>query len=394
MVKMKIAACIISSALVVAMCSGCSSAIPEASSHEVSVIKIIKPNYIPEFSRVVNEFNEANGDIQIKFVDAPAATGERHRFYVSALSGSDNSIDIYWINDEWTAEFAEKGYICSISNDISVDNSRYIVDAQQRFSYNDELYALPVGVDMDCVFYRTDLIDSPPQNWNDVMMISRQPEYNAGVKMYIESEDSSDMIHNIIQIKNSSGLTYNETLNMYKELIADEVLSSAELSKTVPIDSISEFKTGSSVMLMGKVSLWNKLNSSTSAVKGNVGMAILPSDSEYLTSGYGLAVNANTENYDAVIRFMDYMNSKDVQQRLSRDCSVMPVIEELYDDEMIIDENPYLRYTKNTVKTSDSFIKYRISGERLKKMEEVLLKFFNNEETSNNTGKLLEDLLK
>ncbi len=391
---MKFTSCIISSALVAVLCCGCSSPIPEVSSREVSVIKIVKPNYIADFSRIVNEFNEANDDIQIKFVDAPASQGERHRFYVSALSGRDSSIDIYWINDEWTEEFAEKGYICSLNNDISADSSRYIVDAEKWFSYDNKLYALPVGLDMDYVFYRTDLIEGSPDDWDSVMEISRRPEYDTEFRMQIESEDISDIVHNIIQIKNSSGLTFNEVLNMYKELISSGESSSAEIADSVSVDCISAFKTGGSVMLMGKASLWHKLNSSTSAVKENAGMALLPAGEECILSGYAMAVNANTENYEAAIRFLDYMNSKEVQQRLSRDCSVMPVIEELYDDEMIIDENPYIRGLKARIKNSGSFIKYEINGKKLKIIEEAMLKFFNNEETSNNTGRLLENLLK
>lgn len=75
------------------------------------VLKVIKPNYISDFTQNIAEFNEANPDIQVKFIDAPTSTEKRHQLYVSALSGKDSSIDIYWINDEWTKEFAEQKYI-------------------------------------------------------------------------------------------------------------------------------------------------------------------------------------------------------------------------------------------------------------------------------------------
>ena len=65
-------------AITAALCAGCSSPVEKVSSHEVSVIKIIKPSNIPEFSRIVNDFNEINSDIQVKFVDAPFSTDKRH----------------------------------------------------------------------------------------------------------------------------------------------------------------------------------------------------------------------------------------------------------------------------------------------------------------------------
>ncbi len=82
-------------ALIIAFCAGCSGVPPEEiSAREVSIIKIIKPNYIPDFSGIVNEFSEINSDLQVRFVDAPLSTGERHQLYVSALSGKDESIDL------------------------------------------------------------------------------------------------------------------------------------------------------------------------------------------------------------------------------------------------------------------------------------------------------------
>ena len=64
-----------------------------------------------------------------------------------------------------------------------------------------------------------------------------------------------------------------------------------------------------------------------------------------------------------------------------------------YDDEMILDANPHVKGIKQSVQNSSSFATVSINGENLKKLEEALIKFFNNEETSMNTGKIFEDLM-
>ena len=58
-----------------------------------------------------------------------------------------------------------------------------------------------------------------------------------------------------------------------------------------------------------------------------------------------------------------------------------------------LDANPHVKGIKQSVQNSSSFATVSINGENLKKLEEALIKFFNNEETSMNTGKIFEDLM-
>ena len=139
------------------------------------------------------------------------------------------------------------------------------------------------------------------------------------------------------------GISYAETLNLYKEFI--------EEYKDIEnyTDTIAAFKIGSAAMLMGNSSLWKKLNGDTSAVKGNIMVASLPNKNQFVRS-YALAINSNSKNQEAAIRFLDFMNGKEQQRRLSRDTSLIPIIRELYDDEMILDANPHVKGIKQVYK--------------------------------------------
>lgn len=140
--------------------------------------------------------------------------------YVSALSGKDSSIDIYWINDEWTKEFAEQKYIKALDGEILLDNSRYIIDAQERFSVNDSFYAMPVGMDTDVIFYRSDKIHNVPETWDGIINLCRNSDFmDIPIKLGLTTSDIQDMMYNIIEIKEAMGISYAETLNLYKEFI-------------------------------------------------------------------------------------------------------------------------------------------------------------------------------
>ncbi len=67
------------------------------------------------------------------------------------------------------------------------------------------------------------------------------------------------------------------------------------------------------------------------------------------------------------------MNGKEQQRRLSRDTSLIPIIRELYDDEMILDANPHVKGIKQSVQNSSSFATVSINGENLKSWRKHLL---------------------
>ena len=207
--------------VMLSMCSGCTVEKTVESAQAVTVLKVIKPNYISDFTQNIAEFNEANPDIQVKFIDAPTSTEKRHQLYVSALSGKDSSIDIYWINDEWTKEFAEQKYIKALDGEILLDNSRYIIDAQERFSVNDSFYAMPVGMDTDVIFYRSDKIHNVPETWDGIINLCRNSDFGLPIKLGLTTSDIQDMMYNIIEIKEAMGISYAETLNLYKEFIEE-----------------------------------------------------------------------------------------------------------------------------------------------------------------------------
>ena len=58
--------------VMLSMCSGCTVEKTVESAQAVTVLKVIKPNYISDFTQNIAEFNEANPDIQVKFIDASA----------------------------------------------------------------------------------------------------------------------------------------------------------------------------------------------------------------------------------------------------------------------------------------------------------------------------------
>ena len=73
--------------VMLSMCSGCTVEKTVESAQAVTVLKVIKPNYISDFTQNIAEFNESKPRYSSKIIDAPTSTEKRHQLYVSALSG-------------------------------------------------------------------------------------------------------------------------------------------------------------------------------------------------------------------------------------------------------------------------------------------------------------------
>lgn len=357
--------------VLILLISGCSGTEPVQEEQTVTMIRMMKPENIQDFTSIVKSFNEDNKDIQIKFVDAPSTTERRHSLYVSSLAGKDASIDIFWLNDEWIREFAAEGYLESL--DINQE-AAYMADADERFSVDGIKYAAPIGLDADMLYYKNDIITAPPGDWNEIMRMSEQDAEENICMLSIESNDMYDIIYNISTIKNLTDLTYAEAAEFYKKAVRS--------SRESGVDAISAFKTGSSAMMFGKISSRRMLNSETSAVRGSFSVTSIFGGGEGYMSAYGLGLNSNSMNKETALKVIQYFSSKDIQGRIAREYGIMPVIKELYDDEMILDGNPYFKEINNIIEKTRFRSDVIAEMKNLVKIEEALTLFLENSATA------------
>ena len=365
--------------MALAALSGCAGKTEAVESDDVTIVKIMKPGSIRDFGNVLSEFSEENPDIRVKFVDAPTGTLERHALYVSAMSGRDSSVDIYWLNDEWISEFARYGYINPLDDTFNAEHEKNIIDTKKCFEYENRLYALPVGIDTDILYYRNDELPNLPEKWD-------KPDESGFEGICAENRDGADMIYNIVSIKRSTGLSYARALDLYGKLISG--------TGTGDEDAASAFKTGKTKMFLGKASDYAEMNSSASSIKGKFSvMSDLGGDGGRFVTGYGMGINANSKNIAAAVRVLEFMNNADVQKQLARSCSLMPVIRSLYDDEMVLYDNPHFKELVRTAENAVLYSSLDIGGERLVRLNNAVNTYLSGGSDENTAGAVFEEEL-
>lgn len=104
--------------------------------------------------------------------------GEYHAVLPTQLFSRSTGFDIAWIQNTWLPEFAEADALLALDDflhDESLTASDYnIEDIFGVGVYKGKTYAIPTDVSSFFLFYRGDLIQDPPETWDDVYKLAKE----------------------------------------------------------------------------------------------------------------------------------------------------------------------------------------------------------------------------
>jgi multiple sugar transport system substrate-binding protein len=94
-------------------------------------------------------------------------------------SSGQNSYDAYVFNPQWLGDFAGPGYLEDLTDRIANDPSIEWDDIGPFFrdfsaTYQGSTYTIPLDGDFHMVYYRSDLIDTPPTTWDEYLATAEQ----------------------------------------------------------------------------------------------------------------------------------------------------------------------------------------------------------------------------
>jgi multiple sugar transport system substrate-binding protein len=112
----------------------------------------------------------ANGKYVIKYSKLPnAADGQRQQL-VRRLAARDPSMDILGLDVTWEAEFAEAGWILPWTGANKAAASEGTLKAPlETATWKGQLYAVPYNSNTQLLWYRDDLVPTPPKTWDEMI---------------------------------------------------------------------------------------------------------------------------------------------------------------------------------------------------------------------------------
>jgi multiple sugar transport system substrate-binding protein len=304
-----------------------------------------------QFRAILDRFEHEHPGITVKDETLPASTDEQHQFYAINLEGKSADFDVLALDVIWVQEFARAGWLRDVSGLLGEgERGAFFPGPIQADTFEDRLYALPWYVDAGVLYYRSDLLrkyrQAVPKTW---------PELVKAAETVTAKE--KDLYGFIWQGKQYEGLVCNVLEYLWGNggdvlakgrVVLDSPANEAALSfmhdlisrygVTPPLvtTSIEEptrhlFEGGKAVFMRNWPYAWNIFQRQDSPVRGDVGVAPLPSfpghPSASTLGGWQLGINRYSRNQDAAEKLILFLTSPAAQKELVRE---QPFMTSLY----------------------------------------------------------------
>jgi multiple sugar transport system substrate-binding protein len=112
----------------------------------------------------------SHGAYRITLNSLSTASDQQRISLVRRLAASDPGIDILAMDVDWTAEFAEAKWIRPWTGaDKAAVSQGVLPGPLQTATWKGKLYAAPINSNTQLLWYRKDLVPSPPKTWNEMI---------------------------------------------------------------------------------------------------------------------------------------------------------------------------------------------------------------------------------
>ena len=118
---------------------------------------------------LIDKWNAAHPNEKVTFKEQTDQADQQHDDLVQHFQAKDPGYDVASVDVVWTAEFAAKGWLQPLKDKMALDTSAMLKPTVEAASYKGTLYAAPESSDGGILYYRKDLVPTPPKTWDEMM---------------------------------------------------------------------------------------------------------------------------------------------------------------------------------------------------------------------------------
>lgn len=112
----------------------------------------------------------SHGRYRISYNKLPRAADGQRQQLVRRLAAHDNSLDILGLDVTWAAEFAEARWIRQWTGAAKQQATEGTLRVPlQTSTWKNKLYAVPYNTNTQLLWYRKDLVPTPPRTWAEML---------------------------------------------------------------------------------------------------------------------------------------------------------------------------------------------------------------------------------
>ena len=330
-----------------------------------------KPTTMKVWEDVVARFEAENPGTKVILEIGPHSSTEFHDLLTQKLRNRDPSLDVFFMDVVWPAEFAAAGWALPLDAYFSTsEREKFLPAPILANTYGRRIYGVPVFIDAGMLYYRKDLLAkyglSPPSTW---------PELVTQAKTILAREKDPRLTGFSAQFKQYEGLVCNmmeyilsnngaflddsnlksaldlpkakEAVRFVRDRIIGEISQRGVLAYQEP-ESLAVFVQGKAIFHRNWPYAWSIAEDpEQSKVAGRVGVRSLPSfmggPSVSTLGGWQLGISRFSRQPELAWKFAALLTGVDMQKEIALHMGRAPTRTALYQDSAIIDKNPQFK---------------------------------------------------
>jgi multiple sugar transport system substrate-binding protein len=285
------------------------------------------------------------------------------------FQSKDAGYDVVAVDVVWTAQLAAQGWLVPLKGDYKLDTSKLLPATVKAATYVDTLYAAPSTSDGGMLYYRKDVITTPPTTWAELiadcakkgaisgcyagqfanyegLTVNAAEAINAAGGVFIKADGKTPDVDTAAAKKGLSFLA-----DGFKQgYIPKDAIGYKET------ESLNAFEGGNLLFMRNWPYAASILSTdAASKVKDVFGYAPLPGpDGTGASSlgGHSWAISQYSKNKATALDFLKFTLSTPVQSYLLTAASLAPTLSALYTDPTLVAKAPYLPILLKSIETA------------------------------------------
>src|SRR3954462_10789595 len=119
---------------------------------------------------------DSNGRYKVKVVALPTDSDQQRELIVRRLAAEDSSLDVLGMDVNWTAEFAEAGWIVPWTGPNRLVAAKGVIPALLASAqYKGQTWVAPFTTNTQLLFYHKDVVKGPPpKTWDEMIQMAQK----------------------------------------------------------------------------------------------------------------------------------------------------------------------------------------------------------------------------
>jgi arabinogalactan oligomer/maltooligosaccharide transport system substrate-binding protein len=314
-------------------------------------------NEAPTYKALIKEFEAANKDVKVKYVNVPFDQAQ-NKFDTAA--GASGAPDVLRAEVGWTPAFAKKSYLLPLDGtEALADESKFKPNLIEQAKYEGKTYGVPIVTDTLALVYNKELFEKAgveaPKTWDDLKKAAATIKDKTGVDgywgstqayyaqsfLYGEGTDTVDADAKKITVNSDAA---KKAYGTWLSLFSGKGLHKADTTADAYAHIQDAFVNGKvAAIVQGPWEITNFYKGAAFKDKANLGIATVPAGSTGKagapTGGHNLSVYAGSDaaHQKASLKFLNFMTSAKSQATIALKNSTLPTRDDAYTTEVKAD---------------------------------------------------------